>query len=219
MGEAEINMDSHLITIHAVFIIYGDAANQEIAHHISSEINSMWNEPEARVRIRNEWWLVKFAIDAEYEPGLSPETVWYNDNPRKNYFRVEEWAQGNISYVDGIACNTGYFKADNLLNFSTTAAHEFGHTIGLVHPQNLDLRGEGQPCIMYPRGTICDPAYQYDPKANPLAPGGTMNPRFRKVRQRDIEDLKLNHLHFSDRGLAVLGNFSSLFHEKELPAE
>lgn len=84
--------------------------------------------------------------------------------------------QENISFVDGLNSNTGYFLLDNLLNGSTTAAHEFGHTLGLDHPHNLDIRGKGVPGIMYPRGTIVDPPYQYDPNAAPGKPGGTMNP-------------------------------------------
>ena len=100
-----------------------------------------------------------------------------------NYFRVEEFSESHISFVDGIGSNTGYFKLDNLLNNSTTAAHEFGHTLGLLHPEHLDIRGKGAPGIMYPRGTIVDPHFQYDPDAEPAATGGTMNPFHRKVLQ------------------------------------
>ncbi|MBI2730486.1 MAG: hypothetical protein HYX40_07020 [Sphingobacteriales bacterium] len=124
----------------------------------------------------------------------------------------------HISFVDDIPCNTGYFKLDNLLNNSTTAAHEYGHTIGLKHPELLDIRGEGQPGIMYPRGTICDPHFQYDATAEPLAPGGTINPYKRKVLQKDIDALKLHRLSFDKNGKAILGDFSSIGHDKHLPA-
>ena len=113
--------------------------------------------------------------------------------------------------------NTGYFKLDNLLNNSTTAAHEYGHTLGLDHPEILDIRGMGQPGIMYPRGTICDPVFQYDPKAEPLKPGGTINPYTRKVLQSDIDLLRLHKLNWNQRGFAVLGDFSSIYHGKEHP--
>ncbi len=98
-------------------------------------------------------------------PDLKPETVWYNDDPKLNFFRVEDYATGNISFVDAIGSNTGYLKLDNLLQTSTTIAHEYGHTLGCVHPQILDIRGGLEPAIMYPRGTICDPSLQYDPNA------------------------------------------------------
>jgi len=139
--------------------------------------------------------------------------VHENTDPRKNFFRVETFANGNISFVDDINSNTGYFKLDNLLNNSTTAAHEFGHTIGLEHPEILDIRGRGTPGIMYPRGTIVDPVFQYDPKAAPLQPGGTINPFTRKVLLNDIADLRLDKLDFDENGLAVLGAFSSVWHD------
>jgi hypothetical protein len=143
--------------------------------------------------------------------------VFENTNPRYNYFRIEAFAGGNISFVDGLGCNTGYFKLDNLLNHSTTAAHEYGHTLGLDHPKILDIRGQGVPGIMYPRGTIVDPPFQYSPVARPLEPGGTINPFTRKVLQSDIDALGLNRLRFNKEGFAVLGDFSSIWHEAHMP--
>jgi len=147
------------------------------------------------------------------------DEVYSNTDPRNNYFRIEEYAMGNISFVDDLPGNTGYFKLDNLLHHSTTAAHEFGHTLGLKHPAVTDIRGKGQPGIMHPRGTICDPAFQYDPQAAPGTKGGTLNPFKRKVLQADIDDLKLHRLSFNNRGIAVVGDFSSVFHEAHIPGE
>jgi hypothetical protein len=87
--------------------------------------------------------------------------------------------------VDGIQCNTGYFKLDNLINNSTTAAHEYGHTIGLDHPEQLDIRGMGQPGIMYPRGTICVLRINMiDSRA--IKSRGTINPYTRKVYRQTL---------------------------------
>ena len=217
MCEAELEWNSRLLTLHASFIVYGDAATPELANVIAEEIEAMWNEPRGKIQIHNETCDLRFRISGIFDSRLEPETVWYNDNPRQNYFRIEEFAYGDISFVDGIGSNTGYFKLANLLNQSTTAAHEFGHTIGLEHPQIIDIRGIGVPGIMYPRGTICDPQFQYDPAAIPLGPGGTMNPKFRKVMQSDIDDLKLQKLRFNNNGRAVVGEFTSIFHPKETP--
>ena len=121
--------------------------------------------------------------------------------------------------MDGLGCNTGYFKLGNLLNHSTTAAHEYGHTLGLDHPKDLDIRGKGQPGIMYPRGTLCDPAYQYDPAAPAGGPGGTLNPFTRKVLDSDIAGLRLSRLAFGGQRLQVVGEFSSYYHQKHAVAE
>ncbi len=219
MGEAEIIKQSHQLIIHSIFFFYGDAATEEQSIQIAEDIRTHWNQPKGKAKIKADWYDVKFDIEGYYEPTIEPEKIFANINPRNNYFRIEEFSMSHISFVDGINCNTGYFKLDNLFNNSTTAPHEYGHTIGLDHPKMLDIRGKGQPGIMYPRGTICDPQFQYDVNALPLQPGGTMNPYSRKVLQSDIDDLKLHRLSFNRNGFAIIGDFSSIYHQKHLPLE
>jgi hypothetical protein len=216
MGEAEWIKSASRIIIHSDFYFYGEAATRELAETIAADIANHWNEPAGIILLKNIPHYVEFIIRGYYEIDLPPENVWFNTNPRNNYFRIEEISPVHVSFVDGIKCNTGYFKLDNLFNNSTTAAHEYGHTIGLDHPEILDIRGMGQPGIMYPRGTVCDPLYQYDPAAEPLKPGGTINPYTRKVLQSDIDHLRLHKLDWNN-GFAVLGDFSSIYHGKEQP--
>jgi hypothetical protein len=215
MGTAELDMIRDKLVIYSHIITYGNAANQAITEMIRDEIETMWNEPDALVFIEEKGILVSFHITADYLPEISQEEILGNTDPRNNYFRIEEFASGNISFVDGIGCNTGYFKLENLYKGSTTAAHEYGHTLGLDHPHDLDLRGKGVPGIMYPRGTLVDPPFQYNPaaRAGDSSNGGTMHPMYRKVLPENIGQLKLHRLDF-ENGKARLGEFSSIWHEK-----
>jgi hypothetical protein len=217
MGEAELDNTTQQLVIHSELFFYGDAADETLSLQVAKDIADHWNEARGKVIIGHRLYQVIFDILGYWAPDLVPEMVFENTNPRFNYFRIETFSATDISFVDGIGCNTGYFKADNLLNGSTTAAHEYGHTIGLLHPDVLDIRRKGRPGIMYPRGTIVDPEYQYNPAAAPMAAGGTMNPFTRKVLQDDIDLLRLHKLRFNRAGFAMLGDFSSQWHEKHLP--
>lgn len=220
MGEAEIQPHNNLLVIHSVIYFYGNAANDAVSAQTAQDIADHWNEPKGKVNIKRNTYEVFFEIQGIYNPSLSPETIFENVDPRNNYFRIEEYAHGNISFVDGLGSNTGYFKLENLLNHSTTAAHEYGHTLGLDHPELLDIRGEGRPPgIMYPRGTLVDPEFQYDPRIQAGLTGGTMNPFFRKVYQEDIEDLRLHRLRFNKDGFAMVGEFSSVWHDAQVKSE
>ncbi|MDB5201804.1 MAG: peptidase m10a and m12b matrixin and adamalysin [Ferruginibacter sp.] len=214
MGIVELDENAGEIRIRARIFLYGDAASEALAAAVAGDIQQHWNAAQALVQIRKKEYRIIFLIDGFFRQDLAPVEVYENDDPLNNYFRVEEEAGGNISSVDDIGSNTGYFKLDNLLNNSTTAAHEFGHSLGLLHPNELDIRGQGAPGIMYPRGTIVDPGFQYDPAAMPATNGGTMNPFFRRVLQKDIDDLHIHRLSFNENGIAIIGAFSSVWHDK-----
>jgi hypothetical protein len=212
MGSAELDIHHRQLIIYSNIITYGNAATPEITQSIREEIEAMWNEPQASLRLQNLIVEIRFKINAWFTPSIDPLDIYRNLDPKNNYFRIEEFSHNHISFVDGLNCNSGYFKLENLYKGSTTAAHEYGHTIGLNHPNNIDIRGQGVPGIMYPRGTLVDPQFQYDPSKPAGITGGTMHPMYRKVKLRDIEDLKLHQLEFH-HGQAVLGEFTNVWHE------
>lgn len=211
MGTAEIQ--NRYLVIQSNIITYGTAADPAVTENIRDEMETMWNEPQATIILKRNTLNVVFRISATCKPQITPEEIFENTNPQNNYFRIEPFAMGNISFVDGLGCNSGYFKLENLYKGSTTAAHEYGHTIGLEHPTGLDLRGKGVPGIMYPRGTLVDPQFQYNPDAaaGNSSQGRTMHPMHRKVKQEDIDLLKLHKLYFQN-GISILGEFSSVWH-------
>ncbi len=209
MGSAEI--ESLQLTVYSHLITYGNAATPELTEMMREEIETMWNEPAANLKFDDVKLNVVFKITSSFQPDIIDINIYQNLDPRNNYFRIEEFAYGNISFVDGLGCNSGYFKLENLYKGSTTAAHEYGHTIGLEHPQNLDIRGKGVPGIMYPRGTLVDPQYQYEPDKPAGTKGGTLYPIYRKVLQQDIDHLQLHRLSFKN-SKAILGEFTNFWH-------
>lgn len=215
MGEAEIT-SNNIITIQSHIITYGDAADDVLTERIRDEIETMWNEPGGTVAIHNSIFKIVFRTTAEFKKDVFELEVLQNTDARTNYFRIEEYVNGNISFVDGIGCNTGHFKLENLYEGSTTAAHEYGHTLGLHHPKELDIRGNGVPGIMYPRGTLVDPQFQYDPSKPAGVTGGTMHPMYRKVFQQDIDHLNLNRL-LSHNKKAIVGDFTNVYHWSHQP--
>src|SRR5690242_9833489 len=112
MGSAELNEKQLIIYSH--IITYGNAADPDITERMRDEVETMWNEPEASIKFDGLTFKVGFHITAAFIPGITDIEIYQNLDPRNNYFRIETFAQGNISFVDGLGCNSGYFLLENL---------------------------------------------------------------------------------------------------------
>lgn len=211
MGAAELDAPGQTVAIYSHFIFYGSAATPELAGRLREEVETLWNEPKTQVEIGRQQFTPRFHITASVTDQILDSDIYQNTDPRNNYFRIEPFAVGNISFVDGLGCNSGYFLLENLYAGSTTAAHEYGHTLGLDHPADCDIRGRGVPGIMYPRGTLVDPQYQYDPQVPAGQKGGTLHPIYRRVLPADIRALRLHRLRWQGRH-AVVGDFTNVYH-------
>ncbi len=206
----KIDKSNNIISINSVFNIYGTYANEHYAQCIKNEIETMWNAPKGIIQLYNLPFYVRFNVEVVIYDLISPTSILENENYLNKYIRIEEISKMQVSFVDGINASTGYFTINNLEQ-GTTVAHEFGHMLGLKHPENLDYRGKGRPHIMYPRGTLVDAEYQYDANAIAGQPGGTVNPTIRLVTQENIDDLKLADK--IENGQAHIGKISTNYHD------
>ncbi len=211
MGIIEVDRFKRIIRITSAIISYGNAADYTLTRQLTEEMEMMWNEPNGRILLNNRWFQVQFRIMPQFNHLIQENSIRENNNPKNNYIRIEEFSKINISCVDAVGSNSGYFKLDNLYPGSTTASHEYGHSLGLDHPHDLNLVGKGVPGIMYPRGTLVDPEFQYDKSVKPGEGGGTLNPIYRKVKQADIEHLQLDKLLAKD--IYTVGKFTNKYHE------
>ncbi|MVT09451.1 RHS repeat domain-containing protein [Chitinophaga tropicalis] len=216
-GEVAKNKRRKTLTVRSDIIFYGDGMNRRLARQIAKDIQRQWNAAKGKVKIDGAEYKVRFSIKGSYNKNLTKQEVSNNTSWKNNYVRVDKNVEAANSTMDLVlGSNTGVWKLDQVAKKgSTTKAHEYGHSLGAQHPLDEDFRFGGQPGIMRPRGTLVDPQYQYDTKAAPNTPGGTLDPEKRKVTQEDIDALELNELKFNKQGKAVLGNTTNIYHEKE----
>lgn len=212
MSTIEIDINNRQLLINSIFHCYGDAVSEQLVDNIKQEIETMWNAPQATLMLEEKIFAIRFKVTTVLYHLINKETILSSEYPAINFIRIEEQSKINISYVDGVGSNTGYFITANMQVGTTSMAHEFGHLMGLKHPEITDCRGEGRPHIMYPRGSLVDPEFQYDSQAKAGEVGGTLNPIYRVVTQQNIEELNIvisiqNHEF-------VLGKNTNRYHEK-----
>jgi hypothetical protein len=197
-GEPVFDNKKHTVTINSTYVFYGSQANKSVAQAATKEISAMYNGANATVKVGGQTYTVKFNIGFKVvSEADATKMAGSNTSAAMNFIRVEK--DQNIlgrSFM-GIGENNGHWLVSDKLGSSTTAAHEAGHGYGMLHPAGrgsvVDMRGQGQPGIMAPRGTLVDAQYQYNPSASAGAFGGTLNPALRQVTQGNITTMFSNN--------------------------
>lgn len=207
----ELSIPDGQIKISACLLLYGSEASHDIGAQIIEEINSMYNAPAAKTTVLNQEMQVVFDISYELiSTSKAARIASMNNDYRYNFIRIESENQIRRSFMGfGLGDNSGHWLTTDQLGTSTTAAHEFGHCLGLDHPANADFRGSSSPPpIMAARGSLVDPQYQWNPLAKAGEYGGTMNPKYRKVTKEEIE-LILEGLNFEQTQTYYVGYLSN----------
>lgn len=203
------------ITIKATLIFYGSEATDELATKIVDEIKTMYQEPNATVwsdgTAYNPIFDIDYQIVSQTEALMMAQS---NLNFRYNFIRLEPQNQLTRSFMGfGLGDNCGHWITSDQLGNSTTAAHEFGHALGLDHPNQTDFRNQGNPGIMAPRGTIVDANLQWNINVLPGEFGGTLNPRHRRVIDSEIQQI-VDKISFNEEGYALIGKVSNVIFDE-----
>jgi hypothetical protein len=206
---AHLSFKEKTIVVSAKLYFYGSCATDDVAKKIVAEISEQYNDANGKVKIDEVIFEVKFDIDFEVIDDIKAlELATKNRNCRNNFIRIEQKNYLERSFMH-LNDNSGHWLISDNLGESTTAAHEFGHALGLNHPEEVDFRGTGiAPPIMAPRGTFVDAQFQWNPTVEAGEFGGTLKPIYRKVSQWEIAQIFEGKV-FSEKGKLNIGETSN----------
>jgi hypothetical protein len=195
------NVDTKTLTVMARMVYSGSALTEELARSSTDEIHRMWNEAPTEVRLGEETYKVEFEVDYILGGGVLAQA----DSCAYNYIQIlNPTRSGDRSFYNTIGARGGVFYTSDDLGNSTTAAHEFGHGLTLVHNPTNQLLAP-VPGIMFARGTLVRQEFQWNTTVIPGAYGGTINPVHRHVRSEDILAIPFAKVLFNEENIGCIG--------------
>ena len=190
-GVPSTNKKTKTITITSKLYFYGPQATPELSKAIATGIASQWNGAGATYELNGETYKVRFRIFYETVSETKARALAKNNtDPRNNFIKVERGPKGKTSYtkifdgISGYGGNSFWFNTLDDLENSTTAAHEYGHGLGLQHT-SVDLSNATErPDIMVPRNT------PYGIRWSTKNEDGdrVVNPNARRVSPQNVQD-------------------------------
>jgi hypothetical protein len=184
------NRHTKTITITSKLYFYGPQATPELSRAIATGIASQWNGANATYTQKGEIYKVNFRIYYEtVSEDRALELARNNTDKRNNFIRIDDDPSGASSRLirdrnGQYGGNSFWFNTRDGLSGSTTPAHEYGHGLGLEHP-NYDYSNTiDRPDIMIPRGK------KYGPHWSIINGKGVrvVNPNSRRVTPQNVKD-------------------------------
>lgn len=214
---AILKQDLGTIEIWATLYFYGTEATPELGQKIVDEIRNQYNDAQAEIWVQNKYYKIDFIVDYQIIETADELISLASGNKdfRKNFIRIEAQNHLTRSFMGfGLGDNVGHWITSDQLGTSTTAPHEFGHGLGLDHPDEVDFRGiDLHPPIMAPRGTLVEAHFQWNPSALAGEFGGTMNPKHRKVSKEEIKQV-FEQIDFDENSVALIGRISNVLFDE-----
>jgi hypothetical protein len=175
-----------VITAKSHLFLYGEA-DEELAKNIATEINQVWNEGGHQVLMGQVKYDLVFEVSTSVTTLEIARELSELQGPINNFIRILAGPNEHlsVSFIVGNT-NSGVWLLSDQLGLAKTAAHEYGHTLGLEHPEGETF--VGIPRIMLTR--------YYDPN---------LDLRQRKVLDIDIQELGINE------ATTTLGNYKTTF--------
>jgi hypothetical protein len=197
------NESKQQITFISQMIYRGQALTPRIAYDSTLEMTSLWNESRGRVRYRGREYSANFIFSYVVD-----QNHRYVDSGScaENFVKIENPARGGDRSFYAMAGRFGTFFTSDDLGRSTTTAHEYGHGLGLDHDDYNQLYA-AVPGIMFARGTLVRPEFQWNPLAVAGTAGGSIKPHHRHVRAQDLKKLNLEAIDFA-AGVGCIGEGS-----------
>lgn len=177
---------SKIITVKSHIYLYG-LVTKDLAKKIALEINQVWNEGRPQVLISQIRYDLVFKVSASVSDLDQVRSLAEKENPESNFIRIIRGPNSHLtaSFIVGHT-NSGVWLLSDKLGIAKTSAHEYGHTLGLNHP-------EGNSYVGIPRIMIT----RFYNEALDL--------RDRKVLDIDIQELGIN------KTTKTLGQFNRTF--------
>lgn len=196
-GEPIFDEKKKTVTINSTFIAYGGEA-KNYAAKFASNVAKKWNAAGGTVKVDGKEYKANFKVSVLIvSEAAAKELASTNKDPKINFVRIEASDQSsNVGKKDTDGGSNSFYINTKQLDEtnSTTAAHEYGHSLGLNGHTSEGNFLEGQPDIMSTKNTLVEEIYSTNPPipASNGKEGYRLDTQYRNVLQSNLDGININ---------------------------